>query len=103
MGVARRTTLGSTRTRRKNGQQTAIAYHERLEKSDLLEIYRRLWFARIFDEALYDAKKKVACGAGMCTVRAGRKQFKWARPTRCAPTTSSRPSTVICPCSCSAG
>jgi TPP-dependent pyruvate/acetoin dehydrogenase alpha subunit len=50
--------LGSTRTRRKNGQQTAIAYHERLEKSDLLEIYRRLWFARIFDEALYDAKKK---------------------------------------------
>jgi TPP-dependent pyruvate/acetoin dehydrogenase alpha subunit len=49
--------LSTTRTRRKNGQQT-VAYHQRLEKSDLVEIYRRLWFARLFDEALYDAKKK---------------------------------------------
>ncbi len=47
----------STTTLLRDGQQVS-AYHEQLTKQDLLEIYRRLWFARLFDEALYDAKKK---------------------------------------------
>ncbi len=33
-------------------------YRDQLSKQDLLEIYRRLWFARLFDETLYDMKKK---------------------------------------------
>ncbi len=49
--------MSRARTGRKNGRQ-AVAYHERLTKSDLQKIYRNLWFARVFDEALYDAKKK---------------------------------------------
>lgn len=39
-------------------QQTAPSYRDQLTKDDLLEMYRRMWLARLFDETLYDLKKK---------------------------------------------
>jgi TPP-dependent pyruvate/acetoin dehydrogenase alpha subunit len=50
--------LSTTVRNRRVKQDGAIRYRDRLTKNDLLEIYRRLWFARVFDETLYDMKKK---------------------------------------------
>ena len=46
--------LSTTVRNRRVKQDGAIRYRDRLTKNDLLEIYRRLWFARVFDETLYD-------------------------------------------------
>ncbi|MFQ3610121.1 MAG: thiamine pyrophosphate-dependent dehydrogenase E1 component subunit alpha [Fimbriimonadales bacterium] len=49
----------SSKVRNRNAKQDeTVRYRDRLTKDDLLEIYRRMWFARIFDDTLYDMKKK---------------------------------------------
>ncbi len=44
--------------KRAQKQEAKPRYRDQLSRDDLLEIYRRLWFARLFDETLYDMKKK---------------------------------------------
>jgi TPP-dependent pyruvate/acetoin dehydrogenase alpha subunit len=49
----------STRVRNRIGAEEKLErYRDQLTREDLLEIYRRMWFARVFDETLYDMKKK---------------------------------------------
>jgi TPP-dependent pyruvate/acetoin dehydrogenase alpha subunit len=47
-------------------EQKLERYRDQLTREDLLEIYRRMWFARVFDETLYDMKRKRAIASREC-------------------------------------